>query len=73
MDSDKKGGHKEAAMWFVRSMKKKARKVLSAHLPLEVRSSHGRIKEGSLTPYVQVVNHYLKTYITDDIVAGDNT
>lgn len=49
---------------------KAAAAALTAHLSLKSRLSHGSAKEGMLTSYVQVVNHLLDTFATDDINAA---
>lgn len=66
--------HKAAAMWFFRFfMKQTADEVLTARFSFKSRFLQGIVKEGMLTYYVQVVNHLLETYGTDEIIAEAST
>lgn len=55
--------------WSPFFVKETAAVALTARLSVESRSSHGSVKEGTLTTYVQAVNHLLETYSTNDIIA----
>lgn len=54
-------------------IKKTAPAALTARLSLRSKSSHGSVKGGMLTSYIQVVTHLLEIYVAYDIIAKADT
>lgn len=50
-------------------MKKTTDAAHMARLSLKAKSSHVGVEEDMFTTYVQVINHVLETYATDDMTA----
>lgn len=56
-------------MWVVPFfVKKPAASALTARSSLKSRLLHGSVKEGRLASFVQVVDHLLETYATEDVI-----
>lgn len=70
MACDNNGTHEGAAMWLIPFfMKKTAAAAITARPSLKAGSSSGTFREVMLIPHVEVVNHLVNTYATDDIIA----
>lgn len=59
--------------WVSFCMKKTAAAAVIAHFSLKSRPLHGSAEKSILRSYVQVLNHFLVTFRTEDIIAKPDT